>query len=76
MLQKTLCFRSNCKRDAHAVSLFLSVKTGFSISFATMLEKEETIMTLKEKLELWVKITGVDPNQTNYSIRFDGGLSS
>ena len=33
-------------------------------------------MTLKEKLELWVKITGVDPNQTNYSIRFDGGLSS
>lgn len=33
-------------------------------------------MTLEEKLELWVKITGVDPNQTNYSIRFDGGLSS
>lgn len=33
-------------------------------------------MTLKEKLELWVKITGVDPNQTSYSIRFDGGLST
>lgn len=33
-------------------------------------------MTLEEKLELWVKITGVDPNQTNYSIRLDGGLSS
>lgn len=33
-------------------------------------------MTLEEKLELWVKITGVDPNQTNYSIRLDGRLSS
>lgn len=33
-------------------------------------------MTLKEKLELWVKITGVDPNQTSYAIRFDGRLST
>lgn len=54
----------------------LYVKIGFYISFATMQGKEETIMTLEEKLELWVKITGVDPNQASYSIRFNGGLSS
>lgn len=34
-------------------------------------------MTLKEMLELWIKITGVNPNEknTHYTIHFDGRLS-
>ena len=33
-------------------------------------------MTLKEKLDLWVKITGVNPEEekTMYTIRMDGYL--
>lgn len=34
-------------------------------------------MTLKEKLDLWVKITGVNPSEKNkkYTIYMDGRLS-
>lgn len=35
-------------------------------------------MTLKEKLDLWVKITGVNPSEDNrkYTIYMDGRLSN